>query len=128
MCAVRRRAGFEHQIPDDQRFTTVAVDGGDDPVNLLGVAIDGDDDDVVLLLDGRDWLADEHAVGLIARWFRTNHRLALVGQYRFASGEYGLAMPFPDRVSFEAPKRPHDRPVCVGMPTPTVAPRLSIRT
>jgi glycosyltransferase involved in cell wall biosynthesis len=106
--------GFEQQIPDDDRFTTVATEGAADPVNLLSVAIDGDDDDVVLLLDGRDWLADDGAIGRVAGWFRSHDCLALVGQYRYASGEYGLAMPFHDRASFEAPNRAHHRTVALA--------------
>ena len=106
--------GFERQIPDDPRFRTVLVDDDHGPIDLLSVGTDGDDEDVVLLLDGRDWLADEHAIESVARWFRKHDCLALVGQFRFASGEYGLTLPFPDRASFEAPNRPDHRIVALA--------------
>lgn len=56
--------------------------------------------DIVVLLDGEDWLARADALALINGWYQERDCWAMYGQFRFTSGHYGLALPFPDQASF----------------------------
>lgn len=61
--------------------------------------------DIVVLLDGEDWLARADALSFINRWYQERDCWAMYGQFRFTSGHYGLALPFPDQASFDNLRR-----------------------
>jgi glycosyltransferase involved in cell wall biosynthesis len=67
-------------------------------------------DDVFALLDGRDWLAHDHALATVARLYAATDCRVLYGQYREANGRMGRAEPYADAIAFvqlERARFPH---------------------
>lgn len=93
--------GSASKLPlEDSRVTLLRGEHG--PAEALHTFLRTDcaPGDIVVMLDGEDWLARPDALSYVSRFFQERGCRAMYGQFRFASGHYGLAMPFPDQASF----------------------------
>ncbi len=90
---------------EDSRVTLGSCQGGGAQALHAFLRTSCAPQDIVVLLDGEDWLARPDALSSINRWYQERDCWAMYGQFRFTSGHYGLALPFPDQASFGSLRR-----------------------
>jgi glycosyltransferase involved in cell wall biosynthesis len=61
--------------------------------------------DIAVYVSGCDWLAHRGVLTAINEFYETRECSLMYGQYRYSTGNYGFALPFPDRDSFNDPNR-----------------------
>ena len=58
-------------------------------------------DDIVVHVDGDDWLACDDALSYINEFYNEHDCWVMYGQFRYASGHYGISKPFSSAEAFK---------------------------
>ena len=95
--------GSHERIPtDDPRFTLIRNDRRRGGAYNFHVAFTEhcQPDDIVVHVDGDDWLACKDALSYINTFYNLHDCWVMYGQFRFSTGRFGIARPYPSRQAF----------------------------